>query len=366
MKKIFLYGTLRDDVLRQIVAGETQVAQAELPGYRCLGVGDGVYPTLVEGGGPAPGLLCTVSGTGLARMDFYEGAFGYRRHPVRARVAGNDVAAEVYLSDDPAQDTVGPWDISDWPDHLAELSRVAAHEAMDLFGAITAEKLGQAFPTLRARAWGQVLARSGSGARPTGTPQAAPEILRRIPSHRGFYSLDTLDLRLPRFDGTLSEPLKREVFHSFDAALVLPFDPVRNRVAFVQQARMGAIGRGEAQPFLLEPVAGLIDPGERPEAAARREASEEAGLDFDALEEIAKCYASPGGSTSFFHCYLGLCDISSSDPWFGGAQNEDEDIRVLPMDYVDALALLDDGQIDVAPLAMMMHWLARHHARLIA
>ena len=78
-------------------------------------------------------------------------------------------------------------------------------------------------------------------------------------------------LRAPLFGGGQSAPLLREVFVATDAALVLPYDPLRDRVLLVEQFRMGPYGRGDPRPFLLEPVAGRIDAGETPEEAARRE-----------------------------------------------------------------------------------------------
>ena len=49
----------------------------------------------------------------------------------------------------------------------------------------------------------------------------------------------------------------------------------------------------------------MIDLGETPETCARREAEEEAGLNISNLIPISKSYPSPGGSTTFFHSFLG-------------------------------------------------------------
>ena len=71
----------------------------------------------------------------------------------------------------------------------------------------------------------------------------------------------------------------------------------------------------------------MIDLGETPETCARREAEEEAGLNISNLIPISKSYPSPGGSTTFFHSFLGICDLKNYTPKIGGLDAENEDIR---------------------------------------
>ncbi|MCB2157335.1 MAG: NUDIX domain-containing protein, partial [Rhodobacteraceae bacterium] len=47
---------------------------------------------------------------------------------------------------------------------------------------------------------------------------------------------------------------------------------MRDRVLLIEQFRMGPYARGDAEPWLIEAIAGRVDPGETPEDAARREA----------------------------------------------------------------------------------------------
>ena len=58
---------------------------------------------------------------------------------------------------------------------------------------------------------------------------------------------------------------------------VLPFDP-RARPSFSSSSSDGAVGVLD-DPWLVEPVAGLLEPGEDAPEVARREAAEEAGLE---------------------------------------------------------------------------------------
>lgn len=75
----------------------------------------------------------------------------------------------------------------------------------------------------------------------------------------------------------MSGEVTREIFERGHAAVLLPFDPVRDEVVLVEQIRIAAYDTSES-PWLLEMVAGMIEDGETPEDVARREAVEEAGL----------------------------------------------------------------------------------------
>ena len=66
--------------------------------------------------------------------------------------------------------------------------------------------------------------------------------------------------------------LVREVLERGHAVVVLPFDPKRNQVVLIEQFRIGALGV-VADPWLVEPVAGIIEPGEQALEVARREAA---------------------------------------------------------------------------------------------
>jgi ADP-ribose pyrophosphatase len=67
---------------------------------------------------------------------------------------------------------------------------------------------------------------------------------------------------------------------------------------------------------LVEVPAGLVDPGESPEEAARRELQEECGVAADRWEELASAYSSPGYSDERIHVYLatGLRRVGGEEP----------------------------------------------------
>ena len=94
--------------------------------------------------------------------------------------------------------------------------------------------------------------------------------------YNGFFSVKEFDLSFTKFDGTKSAVVTRSTLILSDAVIVLPYDPIHDRILLVEQFRSGPYARRDETPWCLEPIAGLIEPDETPEAAAIREANEEA------------------------------------------------------------------------------------------
>ncbi|MDA9991216.1 NUDIX hydrolase [Paracoccaceae bacterium] len=184
--------------------------------------------------------------------------------------------------------------------------------------------------------------------------------------YNGFFSVKEYDLSFTKFDGSKSELVTRSALISFDAVIVLPYDPVHDRVLLVEQFRAGLFARQEENPWCLEPIAGLIDQGETPEEAGLREADEEAGLTLSSLELVARSYPSPGISTEFFHQYIGITSLPETTSLVSGLASEAEDIRSHIFCFSDFLKMIEAGQITVGPAILLGLWLARHRDKLRA
>lgn len=214
-------------------------------------------------------------------------------------------------------------------------------------------------PSTRARAALPTLARL----RRTPAPGDVQPETRRQP-YAAFFAVEEQTLRFRRFDGGLSAPVLRAGFVSGDAVTVLPYDPARDRVLLVEQVRFGPHLRGDANPWQLEAIAGRIDEGETPEAAARREALEEANLILTDLRPIAGYYPSPGAMTEFLYSYLALVDLPDSAAGQFGLAAEDEDIRAHLVGFADLMDLCTSGEIANAPLLLSALWLSGQRAKL--
>ena len=143
---------------------------------------------------------------------------------------------------------------------------------------------------------------------------------------------------------------------------MLPYDPVTDTVVMIEQFRVGAIAKAPSA-WLLEVVAGLMEPGEAPEDVARREAVEEAGLAVRRIEPIARFFATPSKSSELTHLFCGEVDASGAGGVHGLA-HEGEDIRVVPMPAEEAFALLETGRIDSAWPMIALMWLRANRERL--
>ncbi|WP_299294361.1 NUDIX domain-containing protein [uncultured Tateyamaria sp.] len=365
MKNLFFYGSLRHVPLLEFVLGrgadQLDLSDAALADHAVLAAPGGVFPVLVpQAGAVAQGILVRgLSEADVARLRFYEGGFDYDLCQIKL-ISG--AQAEVFMPSPTVEVTEAAWALDRWVQDWGAMSLAAADEVMAAYGVASPEEIAARFPRIRARAWSRVLAKSGRHGQ--GVLDGRVEIVDRRRAHTNFFGLDEIQLRHETFDGGMSEVLDRAVFISSDAAVVLPYDPVRDRVLLVEQIRLGAVGRHDSVVWQMEPVAGLVDPGERPEDAAHREAFEEAGLRFVALEPVGECYASPGSSTDFFHLYVGLCDLPDEAGGVGGEESEGENIRSHLMSFEALLELAEARKTANVPLTLLTYWLAHHRTRL--
>ena len=182
--------------------------------------------------------------------------------------------------------------------------------------------------------------------------------------YKGFFSVEEHDLTYQKFNNERSDIVTRSTLVSSDAVIVLPYDPVNDRILLIEQFRVGPYIKGDENPWVLEPIAGLIDAGETPESAGLREALEEAHLEIKRLELVARSYPSPGISTEFFHQYIGIVELLDSSNLIAGLQSENEDIRSHIFEYEQFFEMIESGKVKVGPLILLGLWLSKNRNRL--
>ncbi|MEM7709387.1 MAG: NUDIX domain-containing protein [Pseudomonadota bacterium] len=360
MSRLFLFGTLRWDELLSYVAGRpVAITPATLDGWSVERSAEGDWPVLVPGGAVVGALTEPLDPGAKARLDWYETAFRYAPEAVTI----GDGAALVYRADG-ARGSGEPWDLKTWRDQHGARTRLAAEEIMRARGSVSSEDLTARRHMIQARAHSMLLAQDYVRPATVGcdTPREAIEVEAVTYPYEGFHRVEEWRFDHPRFDGTRSGVLQRAITHVTDAATVLPYDPVRDRVLVVEQVRAGALAKGDPLPWILEPVAGLIDAGEAVETAALRELQEEAGLVVspEALHFVARYYPSPGGLAQMLHSYVALCDLPDGVAGLGGMADEDEDIRAHLVSLSDLMRMVETGEAANAPLVVSAQWLALH------
>ncbi|MCZ4354032.1 NUDIX domain-containing protein [Roseovarius aestuarii] len=370
MAALFFYGTLRDAALMRVVLGTDDVPllEAVLPGYGVYWAEGQIFPTIEpQADAVATGvLLADLSPEQVARLDFYEGGFGYDLREVQVTAADATYSALVYFPRPGLWRRGAPFDLAAWQAECGPISRLAAVEALEYLGRFSAQELAWRMPMIRARAASRLAATGVPAKVRSDKGRDTVQEISSDASHAGFFVTRVLELRHPTFNGGISDTLRREVFVATDAALVLPYDPVRDRVLMVEQFRLGPYGRGDPRPWMLEPVAGRVDPGESPEQTAHRECMEEAGITLNGLEKIAGYYCTPGYSTEYFHSFIGLADLPDDLPRLGGLESEAEDIRLHLLDFDAAMGLMDTSEADNGPLILSLMWLSQNRERLRA
>ena len=162
--------------------------------------------------------------------------------------------------------------------------------------------------------------------------QREPAAERVLKSRRAFEGkIARLRVDTVRLAG--GRTAQREIVEHEPVVAIVPIDS-DGKIVLVRQYRLatGAV--------LLEVPAGGVDPGETPEDAAQRELAEEIRMRAGHLERLAGFYVSPGFLTEYVHAFLAT-DLRDSP----AEADEDEDIAVVRMPLLEALAMVERGEL---------------------
>lgn len=163
-------------------------------------------------------------------------------------------------------------------------------------------------------------------------------LLKERLGYSGFFRLRQLTVEHELFDGGMSAPLEREVLERSDVAAAVLYDPVLDKFVMVEQFRAGAYAAG-LDPWLVDIVAGRIEPGQSPTETIVREIKEESGLTPLAVELIGSYLTAPHLSSERVHLFLARVDALKAIGTHG-VSSEGEDIRPLVIDRSEALRLM--------------------------
>ncbi len=152
----------------------------------------------------------------------------------------------------------------------------------------------------------------------------------------GYVTVEEYYFQHHLFSGGMSRKIRRELVERGEAVAVLAIDPKREKLVMIEQFRIGALAAG-ADPWSLEIVAGIIEPGESAETVVKREMEEETGCQIEQLLFITDYLSTPGVSSERIHLYCGITDSRQANG-IHGVVSEGEDIRVFCVDF-DAVTL---------------------------
>lgn len=182
--------------------------------------------------------------------------------------------------------------------------------------------------------------------------------------YKGFFSYKQYTFRHKLHDGSWSNAIEREIFERGNAVAVLPFDPELQEFVMIEQFRVATI-HGCDSPWLLEVVAGIMEPGETPEQVCRRETQEEAGVDILSLTHIIDFYPSPGACTEKLGLFFATVDASNAGG-IHGLETENEDILVHRVPANTALQWLEEGRINNSATIIALQWYALNRDKFVS
>ena len=180
------------------------------------------------------------------------------------------------------------------------------------------------------------------------------KILRKRSLYEGFFKMNEVMLKYKKYNGTWSNNVKRELFGGAQVSAVLPYDPIKKEIVLVQQFRPGTISK-KVNNYLDEIVAGIIDPGEDPITAAKRECLEETGCKVKNLKPIQGYFPAPGSSESFYHLFLGEIETFDGQRIMG-LKSENEDILVKSYKIKEVKMKLEKGEILNGLALIALQW----------
>ena len=170
------------------------------------------------------------------------------------------------------------------------------------------------------------------------------------------FKVEEARLRYELFSGQMSDVIRRISLERGDSVAVIVFNLTTNKLIFVNQFRYPTYKND--QGWLIEAIAGIVEPDETPEVTARREVQEEIGLNISRLEHISSFYPSPGGSSERIHLFY--TEVSGENAKYkktGGLLSEGEDIKAEELSLDDALNKIKSGEIMDAKTIIGIYWM---------
>jgi ADP-ribose pyrophosphatase len=173
----------------------------------------------------------------------------------------------------------------------------------------------------------------------------------------GFFKIDEVELSYERFDGRMSDPVRRLCFERGDSVAAIIFNRDSQRALFVNQFKYPTYEKGPG--WIIETVAGMVDDNESPESAVRREVLEETGYQAQTVDLIATFFVSPGGSSERILLYYVEVSTESKVSRGGGMLSEGEDIETVEFSLNELDGLVNRGIIQDAKTIIGIQWLQK-------
>jgi nudix-type nucleoside diphosphatase (YffH/AdpP family) len=156
-------------------------------------------------------------------------------------------------------------------------------------------------------------------------------------------------------NGQMSDAQERWNVARGDAASALVYNTDRKQLILVRQFRYPTVIKGSG--WLLETIAGMVDEGETPDQAVRREIEEEIGFRAANVEQFALFYVSPGAVDERVFLFYAEVGESNRTNEGGGKEEEGEDLEIFYVSPEEARRMVERQEITDAKTLIALQWL---------
>jgi len=184
------------------------------------------------------------------------------------------------------------------------------------------------------------------------TPRSITVINEEILSD-DWYSLKKYTVDYQRTDGS-HQTFSREVYNKGDGVTVFLYNRAQQSIILTRQFRLPLKIQGDSG-VLIETPAGLLE-GEDPTTRIRAEIEEETGYRIQQVSKIFDAWMSPGAVTEKLHFFIAEYSRHDRINSGGGIFEEGEDIEVLELPFQQAVAMMQQGEINDAKTIMLLQY----------
>jgi ADP-ribose pyrophosphatase len=181
------------------------------------------------------------------------------------------------------------------------------------------------------------------------------EILDKKRVFDDFFKIDEVRIKYEKFNGEITPIHRRLNFERGDSVAAIVYNEDSKKVILVNQFRYPSYTKGNG--WLTEVVAGVLNEGENPETAIKREILEEIGYKTTRLTHISTFFVSPGGTSERIILYYVVVNDLDKTSTGGGISSEHEDIKLIEYTLEELWNSLNKGKIKDAKTIIALMWL---------
>jgi len=151
------------------------------------------------------------------------------------------------------------------------------------------------------------------------------------------------------------ETHQREAYDRGNGATILLYNKAKGTVILTKQFRLPTYLNGNDDGMMIEACAGLLDQN-NPEDCIRKETEEETGYKISKLKKVYEAFMSPGSVTEILYFFIAEYNDQMKVNDGGGLDEEQENIEVMEIQFVEAVEMMKTARIKDAKTIMLLQY----------